>query len=106
MDHHGPSCSGVEMSSMPSHFGTENSFGEKNALLDTSSGGRVDYGMTRVTRAARRTQEGAGMVVFHLWDDRPYHAPRIYIHHLYILYTHIIYTYYIHILYTHIIYIL
>ena len=40
---------------------TENSFGEKNALLDTSSGGRVDYGMTRVTRAARRTHlEGIG----------------------------------------------
>jgi len=96
MDHHGPSCSGVEMSSMPSHFGTENSFGEKNALLDTSSGGRVDYGMTRVTRAARRTQEGAGMVVFHLWDDRHTMRPE---------YTFIIYTYYIHILYTHIIYI-
>ena len=95
MDHHGPSCSGVETSSMPSHFGTENSFGEKNALLDTSSGGRVDYGMTRVTRAARRTlhwRGSAGTVVFHLWDDRqPYHAPRIYIHHLYTYYMHILY---------------
>ena len=52
-------CGGVEMSSMPKPFWhTENSFGEKNALLDALSGERVDYGMTRVTRAARLRQKG------------------------------------------------